>query len=507
MTSNLKRRTLISLPIVCGIAASALTSTSAQEQKTHHKPEYDVIVVGGGYSGLSAAVAASRDGAKVLLIEKRGRTGGDGAISGGVFQTYRTPLHDKQDVTKNVGPEDYWNRFAKGLDDEPLQKVRDNTPNSPIYDGINKHNPEVIKKAALMSPEVMKFVMDYGIEFMQVNPNMPFRIAMVAGEPAKFADAMLNELKERNVEIMRNTRVQSLIMDDGRVVGVEAERKNGQKLSIYGKSVILATGGYINNEYLLKRYKRYWSALPSFITGLDDPTPKDRTGDGIMMGKAIGAALEDMESMAKFFSRPKAGTPPVSWLIVDVEPAYVVSQDGKRITDENKARYSGICLDLIRAGYKHGYLIIGSDTVQGKNNRRFRLDDVIKGGGLFKGDTPEELAKQVGLDPKVLRETIDRINKDAAAGKDTEFGRTDPFFKPLKAPYYISAPAYVGIYKTEGGLEVDPNFSVIRADNDKPILGLYAVGAGCGSITSRHSEVVASGLIAGKHAAEQAKKH
>ena len=66
---------------------------------------------------------------------------------------------------------------------------------------------------------------------------------------------------------------------------------------------------------------------------------------------------------------------------------------------------------------------------------------------------------------------------------------------------------YVGIYKTEGGLEVDPNFSVIRADNDKPILGLYAVGAGCGSITSRHSEVVASGLIAGKHAAEQAKKH
>lgn len=229
MTSNLKRRTLISLPIVCGIAASALTSTSAQEQKTHHKPEYDVIVVGGGYSGLSAAVAASRDGAKVLLIEKRGRTGGDGAISGGVFQTYRTPLHDKQDVTKNVGPEDYWNRFAKGLDDEPLQKVRDNTPNSPIYDGINKHNPEVIKKAALMSPEVMKFVMDYGIEFMQVNPNMPFRIAMVAGEPAKFAAAMLNELKERNVEIMRNTRVQSLIMDDGRVVGVEAERKKRSK--------------------------------------------------------------------------------------------------------------------------------------------------------------------------------------------------------------------------------------------------------------------------------------
>lgn len=500
MTVQLKRRSFVSLPIAASLA-SLPASFAFSAEKTPN-PEYDVIVVGGGYSGLAAAVSASRNGAKVLLIEKRNRTGGDGAISGGVFQSYRTPLHDKQGITEKVSAEDYWERFAKGLDDEPLQKVRDNTPNSPIYDGINKHNPEVIKRAALYAPQVMKFVMDYGIEFMPVNPVMPYRIAMVAGQPAKFAAAMLEELREKNVEIMRNTKVLELLMEGGRCVGVIAEKKGGKTEKIYGKNVILATGGYINNEYLLKRYKRYWSALPSFITGLGDKSPKDRTGDGIMMGKAVGAAIEDMESMAKFFSRPEVGTPPVSWLIVDVEPAYVVSKDAKRVTDENKARYSGICLDLIRQGYKYGHLIIGSDTIEGKNNKRFRLDDVLKNGGLFKGDTPEELAQKVGLDPKVLRETIDRINKDAAAGKDTEFGRTDPFFKPLRAPYYISAPAYVGIYKTEGGLEVNPNFQVIRYDNDQPIPGLYAVGAGCGSITSRHSEVVASGLLAGEHAAK-----
>ena len=501
MSFQLKRRSFVSLAIASGASALPLPSFAAAAATP--APEYDVIVVGGGYSGLSAAVSASRNGAKVLLIEKRARTGGDGAISGGVFQTYLTPLHEKQGITKNLSAEDYWNRFAKGLDDEPLQKIRDNTPNSPIYDGINKHNPEVIKKAALYAPKVMQFVMDYGAEFMPVNPNMPYRVALASGQPAKFAAAMLDELKEKGVEIMRNARVQDLIMKDDRVVGVKVERK-GKESEIYGKSVILATGGFINNEYLLKRYKRYWSVLPSFIAGYGD-TSNDRTGDGIMMGKKHGAALEDMESMAKFFSRPKVGTPAVSWLIVDVEPAYVVSKDGKRVTNENAARYSGICLDLIRNGYQYGHLILGSDTVGGKNEKRFRLQHAVENGGLFKGDTPEELAKQVGIDPKVLRETIDKINKDAAAGKDTEFGRTDPFFKPLKAPYYISAPAYIGIYKTEGGLEVNPNFQVLRYADDKPISGLYAVGAGCGSITSRHSEVVASGLIAGEHAAKAAK--
>lgn len=213
----------------------------------------------------------------------------------------------------------------------------------------------------------MLFAMDYGVKFMPVNPNMPYRVAMASGEPAKFAAAMLEEIKERKVHILRNACVMDLIMTAGKVVGVKVDRK-GKESEIFGKSVILATGGFINNEYLVKRYKRYWGVLPSFITGYGD-TSKDHTGDGIMMGKKHGAALEDMESMAKFFSRPKVGTPSVSWLIVDIEPAYVVSPDAKRVTNENASRYSGICLDLIRAGYKHGFLLLGSETVGGKNEK------------------------------------------------------------------------------------------------------------------------------------------
>ena len=116
------------------------------------------------------------------------------------------------------------------------------------------------------------------------------------------------------------------------------------------------------------------------------------------------------------------------------------------------------------------------------------------------------MAKKVGVDPKGLRETIDRINRDAKKGKDTEQGRTDKLFRALKAPFYITAPNWPLSYKTEGGIEVNPDFQVIRAADETPIPGLYAIGSTCGSISTRLCDVVASGLIVGPIAAKAAKK-
>lgn len=448
----LKRRGLFRLGALSALGMVGLAKASPLPTPSKWTKEYDVVIIGAGGAGLACAIETVDHNLSTLVLEKMPFVGGASAICGGQYSAANTPFQQKQ------GIKDDEEHFLKNMLDI----------------GGHVNDPELIKAYIKESLIHFNWLADHG-----VHPSIVYAPS--------------------GMDIPRAHR-----FDPAEVINCMLAYVKGKESEIYGKSVILATGGFINNEYLLKRYKRYWSVLPSFIAGYGD-TFNDRTGDGIMMGKKHGAALEDMESMAKFFSRPKVGTPAVSWLIVDVEPAYVVSKDGKRVTNENAARYSGICLDLIRNGYQYGHLILGSDTVGGKNEKRFRLQHAVENGGLFKGDTPEELAKQVGIDPKVLRETIDKINKDAAAGKDTEFGRTDPFFKPLKAPYYISAPAYIGIYKTEGGLEVNPNFQVLRYADDKPIPGLYAVGAGCGSITSRHSEVVASGLIAGEHAAKAAK--
>ena len=93
--------------------------------------------------------------------------------------------------------------------------------------------------------------------------------------------------------------------------------------------------------------------------------------------------------------------------------------------NEFTSRYTGCLLALMQRGIKEGgRILFDEETFKGPNRDRWNIDKVMEAGGIHKADTPEELAKLAGLDPKVLKETIERINRDATAGKDTEFGRT-----------------------------------------------------------------------------------
>ena len=138
----------------------------------------------------------------------------------------------------------------------------------------------------------------------------------------------------------------------------------------------------------------------------------------------------------------------------------------------------------------------------GPNKERWRYADLLSAKALFRGQSIEEAASKAGVDPKGLQRTLQRIADDSAAGKgDTEFGRKDKLFRALKGPFYVSTPSWPVRFKTEGGLEVNPDFQVLRAADDTPIPGLYAIGATCGSISTRLCDVIASGLIVGPIAA------
>lgn len=253
---------------------------------------------------------------------------------------------------------------------------------------------------------------------------------------------------------------------------------------------------------MMKRYKNFWSSIPAGWTHVGEGLPKDHNGDGIEMGRKIGASLESMESVPKFYAAGDKGVTIPSWLIFKFDKAYFLGPNGKRLHDEFVGWYTGCVLNLVRNNFKHGYVLFDQETFDGKNHDYWDMDKCMATGGLKKANSIAELAKITGISEKTLKETIDRINKDAAAGKDTEFGRTDSFFKPLKAPYYISAKGYPVRYKTEGGLEVTPKFEVIRLVDEKPIPRLYAVGAGCGSMTTRNGDVLSSGMLAGTNAAQ-----
>lgn len=486
------------------LGAGAFLPQAAAASVTKWDRKTDILVVGAGLAGLTAAVTALRHGAKVLVIDKRMWFGGDGVLSAGQFYSARTKLHDEAGITKNVEVEDYWKQIQSGVDDEPLSKVRDNLRLSVIYSGVNKHNPEVLHRSAEYSPKVVEFVQSYGIKFRKMNPAKPFQCPTENGSMSRFAEGMVKEIERRGGKVLGNTRATEIVMEKGRAVGVKAAPTNGGKpVCIGARSIVIATGGFLNNKSMMERYKRFWSKIPTGFSAVGEGVPPDHTGDGIVMGKKAGAAVEDMESMPKLYAGPQKGTPGISWIMFDVDTAYLVTKAGKRITDEHQSRYSGCALKLLSTHNEVGYAIFDEKTFRGPNRDRWQFEKALKGGGLFKADTPEALASKVGVDPKGLRETIDRINRDGKAGKDTEFGRTDRLFRAMTPPYYITAANWPLAYKTEGGLEVNPDFNVLRASDEKPIPGLYAIGSTCGSISTRLCDVVASGLIVGVTAARK----
>lgn len=111
----------------------------------------DVAIAGAGFAGLTAAVTAARTGAKVVLLERRAYHGGDGILSVGILASSRSKVHDALGFKGKADLEDYWSAIDRGMTDEPLAKVRDNMPNSPIYGGF-VNNPRLKSKTLQLLP-------------------------------------------------------------------------------------------------------------------------------------------------------------------------------------------------------------------------------------------------------------------------------------------------------------------------------------------------------------------
>ncbi len=508
----MKRRTLLTNALLGAPAVqTALLTSAARAAQTAPAEELsaDVLVLGAGFAGLASAIAAARAGARVAVLEKRGYAGGDGILSAGILAAAGTPLHEAQGIPGDWSVEAYWQRILDGKEDEPLSKVRDNMPLSPIYSGVAKHNPEVLRRSAFRSPDVAAFVQSFGIEFLPINPHQPFLLPSKPGSMPRLAKAMLGELERLGAAVLLNVQAESLQLENGRMAGALARRLagpyKGGALRIEAPAVIAATGGFSDNEALMKRYKRVWADIPIGFTAVGEGVPPGHDGDGIQMGRRIGAGVEDMESMPKLYAAPRKGMRSPSWILFDTDSAYLVDRGGKRFVNEHEARYAGCAVEAFRRHIDGAYMVFDEETFRGPNSERWQLAKIFAAGGLFKGWTPEEAAAAAGVDPQGLRETVERINADAARGADSEYGRRDRLFRALSGPFYVSAPSWPVRFKTEGGLEVNPDFVVIRASDESPIEGFYAAGATCGSISSRLCDVLASALIAGENAAKSAK--
>ncbi|MDR7870221.1 MAG: flavocytochrome c [Tissierellaceae bacterium] len=467
--------------------------------------ETDVVVIGGGGAGLAAAVSAADNGAKVILVEKTAALGGNTVRAGGPYNAVDPERQanvkpaDEASMAKawdlvNVEPKS--ERHAELMEElkADLEAYENGTKDN-LFDSLALHKLqtyaggdydgklEFVEKLVEESLPTSEWMAENGVQWTDEITTVPGGLWPRAHLPVNAAGydyikASEDTARELGVEILLNSPATELIIEDGTVVGIKGE-SNGQDMEIRAKVVIIATGGFAANIEMRQEY------VPSLTENLPTTNSPAIVGDGIKMAEAANANLIGMKYIQSLpLGNPKDGTLN-GWIGgAGVEYYYQVNQEGKRFMAEDGRRdtMTAALLDQTNA---MSYVISSANNdvdinETGENIWGDNVDKLVEDGIIFRADTIEELAEQIGIDPQVLRETHDTFNSYVAAGKDKDFGRS-LFGKPLdKAPFYAS-PRVPTVHHTMGGLEIDLETHVLDKNGDR-IPGLLAAGEVTGGI-------------------------
>ena len=429
--------------------------TIAPAEVNYDVTEADIVIVGAGGAGLTAAKAASDKGASVIILEKSGVIGGNSLCSQMGINAADSKVQAGLDMA-----------FATGelLKEAQMQwGGREN-----LVDAYVENSGKAVDW----------FADELGVEFSgqtgeRVDPENPLDsvgvdhpsggdLFMVRADADGFTsntiiNALSKSIDAAGVTLYVNTEATELVTDEsGAVVGVKAIAADGSELTFTGKAVLLATGGFGQNHDMVVEYR------PDFANAITDEIAPT-TGDGIVMAEAIGAKTVDMGEMQTFPHVPVGDT----WLSPMGMPggfmttALFVNQDAARYTTEG---FDPTIPDTLAQA--HAYVIFSEDDMNDDLKR-------LEGRGLVKnGETAEELAEQLGLDGAALAATIEQWNADCDAGKDSQFDRQN--LKPLTGKLYGYAFG-VGAHYMMGGVLINEKTQVLDQD-EQPIAGLYAAG-------------------------------
>lgn len=516
--------TISSHGVVDGIA-QAITEAGgdAAEWKKRNKPvaakatdeeiTVDVAVVGAGGAGLAAAVRSIQHGEKVAILEKYPQIGGNTSRAGGPmnaaepdWQKNFKALPGEKDTLKELAATPIDQIDPEYQDDfKELQKqIKEYVDSGAdyLFDSTLLHEiqtylggkrtdlkgNEIHGKYALVHELVtnalnsVKWLADLDVKFDNSDVTEPvgdlWRRGHKPVEPMGYAYIHIlgDWVRDHGVDPYLETRAEKLIIEDGKVRGIVATRADGSKLTVHSKAVILTAGGFGANTKMVQKYNTYWQKIDDDIATTNSPSI---TGDGINLGLEAGADLFGMGFIQLMpVADPKTGelftgvvTPPANYIMVN--------KDGKRFVNEFAERDV-----LAKAVIANGGLIyqIADDKIKetAYNTTQESLDAQVKAGTLFRDDTLEGLAKQIGMDPDVLVETIKKYNSYVDAGKDPEFHKNVLGLKCEVAPFYAT-PRKPAIHHTMGGLVIDTKAHVLNKDG-KIIDGLYSAGENAGGI-------------------------
>jgi fumarate reductase flavoprotein subunit len=468
---------------------------------------YDVVVVGGGFAGLSAAYNASTQGASTLLIDKMPVLGGNSQINGGVYASYTSKIAD-----------DLYTKL--GLQPDTAEKHIEDTIKGGDYMGDIK----LVKNFVYGSPVMLNMLLDNGLQVREsiTRPGGHYgyrTYTTINGIGADIVTVQKKMLEKTSTEVMLNTKMTQIYREttgEQRVIGIKIETKDGVKNVKAEKGVILTTGGFSGNVEMRSKH------VPALTADLPTTNHVGATGEGLIMAQEVGANTTQMSYIQLYpFANPNNGVLDAYAVIPFSGPSsgiVYVDVNGERYVNEGERR--DVCS---RAAQESGgfptFSIFGQDIV---DKAGFITESQLKSGmeaeRIFKADTLEELAEiinahqykeqSINMSGETLKATIDTHNGYIDAGKDPDFGKVidkGVMLKTDKGPYY-AIPQWPSVHHTMGGLTITERTEV-QDIWGKVIPGLYAAGEVTGGVHGTNrlgSNAIPDAMVHGYIAAEVA---
>jgi fumarate reductase flavoprotein subunit len=459
--------------------------------------DFDIIIVGGGGAGLAAGIMARRAGATVMVLEADTKLGGATALSAAVMFAGGTSV-----------------QRSRGIEDTPEAMYR-----YLMTLAAHEADPRIMRIMAEQSGPALEWLISLGVEFPPDYLLCSGVEEVPRGHPSLgVAPALINAAGAEGVEVALGTRVERLLVEEGRVVGVEA---GGEQLR--AGAVIVTTGGFGNSAEMIERW--YPSAAQhgdwTYAVHMDAPFI---LGDGIKLGQGVGAEIVGEDSGLLL---PTSGLG--KWIEAFLPPwIMLVNEQGRRFMNE-ASPYAVSGYQINAQPGAHAFALYDDVGLEdGSQDMRFAdpyhsgtamptweynlLKKSSEDGRIHKADTLEELAGKIGVPAQTLEASVRRYNADCDAGVDSQFFKQMPQRFPIRtAPFYAREVRASVIGQTGAGLNIDDHARVLDLHGE-PIPGLFAAGEvlGC-AVGKRYAgggmgicNAMVFGRLAGAEAAQEA---
>ena len=460
----------------------------------------DVVVVGAGGAGMTAAITAAGEGKSVVIVESQPMVGGNSVRATGGMNAGKTVYQDENEFGESAGVEKTLKTAAeKYADNETITALAKTVSEQwaayqanptgyfdsvelmeldTMIGGKGINDPELVETLCANSADAIDWLDEHGITLHNVSSfggasvKRIHRPVNAEGKTVSVGSYMIPLLEENckkaGVQILLNTTANEILTDaNGAAAGIKATGSTGETVTVNAKAVVLTTGGFGANLDMVVKYK---PELKGFMT----TNAAGIQGQGIEMAEAIGAATVDMDQI-QIHPTVEANTAALITEGLRGDGAVLINAEGKRFIDEVGTRDVVSAAEIAQTG-SYSWLVVDQAMVDASSV----IQGYIKKGYTVTGETYEELGKAMGVDAAAFAETMDKWNGYVEAKNDPDFGRTS-FANPLNTAPYYAVKVTAGVHHTMGGLKINANTEVLN-EKGEVIPGLFAAGEVTGGV-------------------------